>query len=585
MKKTARTEEKEKNFEMDGKMDQVKTDDIPVTSTTTEQHPDTKETKAKRTLPFSGSFKSLNRKLLVSKLFYFCYWGAVGSFFPLLGVYFKQLGMNPSLSGTLVGCRPMVEFISAPVLGTLADRLDKRKFLLMFSLFCWICFTFSFAFIQPAPVTCRKYFVMTKNVSKITTGETSEVQKFLQPNTPSEAEPQFNAKSSLVYDPEGVHQVFMVLLFLTLIGEFFSAPAITLADSATLGMLGENKELYGKQRLWGSLGWGTAMFLLGFIIDSMKGVEMCGETISQNYTISFYSFIIFMSCAFLVATRFTFVKHKDPFDNETINEPEKSSNLKLYHTLCSIRYASFLLVTFFMGFGIGLIFTFLFWHLEDLGGPPTLFGIASLIDHLSEIICYFYVGHFINYAGHIPVIYIGLAGNFLRFVYISWIRNPWLVLPLEVLQGFTHAAVWATCTSYMGRIAPPGFGTSAQGILQGLHHGLGRGCGAIIGGLLTHSYGTETIFRYYGIANVIVLILFFILQQILGPDERISNWPDKPGITTKSKQSPTTSVPPGSPPSIVGPVVPGLFEEKMSEEPKYHIVGRHIQPPRKQTNF
>lgn len=556
-------------------------------------HEDTKdvdeETKGKQDLiksPFSGKFKSLNRKLLVSKIFYFCYWGAVGSFFPLLGVYFKQLGMNPSLSGILVGCRPMVEFFSAPLLGTLADRLDKRKVLLIFSLICWVSFTFSFAFIQPAPVTCRKYFVLTKNVSKITKGETSEVQKFLQPNTPNEAEPKFKAKSSLVYDPEGVHQVFLVLLFLTLVGEFFSAPAITLADSATLGMLGENKELYGKQRLWGSLGWGTAMFLLGFIIDSMKGVEMCGEIISQNYTIGFYSFVVFMSCALIVATRFSFAKNTT--SNKEIEEDSKSSGADLFRTLFSFRYGGFLLVAFFMGFGVGLIFTFLFWHLEDLGGPPTLFGIASLIDHVSEIICYFYVGHFIKLAGHIPVLYIGLAGNFIRFVYIAWIRNPWLVLPLEILQGFTHAAVWATCTSYIGRIAPPGYSTSAQGILQGLHHGLGRGCGAIIGGVLTHCFGTERTFRYYGTACLCVLILFFIHQKIVGPDERILKTPDKlASKKDKAKQSPTTESGPlvASPPSTVGPVLPGLFTEGHEDAPKFQVVGRHVQPQRKQTNF
>lgn len=554
-----------------------------------DEEPSDKETKDKKGLtknPFSGKFKSLNRKLLVSKLFYFCYWGAVGSFFPLLGVYFKQLGMNPSLSGILVGCRPMVEFFSAPLLGTLADRLDKRKVLLIFSLICWVSFTFSFAFIQPAPVTCRKYFVLTKNVSKITEGETSEVQKFLKPNTPNEAEPKFNAKSSLVYDPDGVHQVFLVLLFLTLVGEFFSAPAITLADSATLGMLGENKELYGKQRLWGSLGWGTAMFFLGFLIDSMKGVEMCGEIISQNYTIGFYSFVVFMSCALIVATRFSFAKNKTT-PNEEI-EKDSNSGVNLFRTLFTFRYGGFLLVAFFMGFGIGLIFTFLFWHLEDLGGPPTLFGIASLIDHVSEIVCYFYVGHFINFAGHIPVLYIGLAGNFLRFVYIAWIRNPWLVLPLEVLQGFTHAAVWATCTSYMGRIAPPGYGTSAQGILQGLHHGLGRGCGAIIGGVLIHYFGTNRTFRYYGIACLAVLVLFFIHQKIVGPDERILNRPEtlasKKG---KAKQSPTTESGPqvGSPPSSVGPVLPGLFTEGHADAPKFQVVGRHVQPQRKETNF
>ena len=525
-----------------------------------------------------------NRRLLVSKIFYFCYWGAVGSFFPLLGVYFKQLGMNPSLSGILVGCRPMVEFFSAPLLGSLADRLNKRKSLMICSLLCWICFTFSFAFIKPAPVTCRKYFVLTKNVSQVADGETSEIKDFLGPTTPDQAEPQFKTKSSLVYDSEGVHQVFLVLLFLTVIGEFFSAPAITLADSATLDLLGENKELYGRQRMWGSLGWGTAMFLLGFVIDSMQGVEVCGEIISQNYTVGFYFFIVFMTCAFLVATRFSFKNNKPGLDAEI---PSAGKGAGLCRILLSFRYVVFLLVTFFMGFGVGLIFTFLFWHLEDLGGPPTLFGIASLIDHMSEIACYFNVGRLIRSVGHVRVLYVGLLGNVVRFLYISWIVNPWWVLPLEILQGVTHAAVWAACTSYMGRIAPPGYATSAQGVLQGLHHGLGRGCGAIVGGLLIHVLGTELTFRGYGIACFAVLLLFVMMQKILGPDERmvsqeISSKPDHLEISPrpKAKQSPSASPTSDSPPSVLGPSISSLFSRANPGHPSHGVVGRHIQPRR-----
>ena len=525
---------------------------------------------------FCFNLSRLNRKLLVSKVFYFCYWGAVGSFFPLLGVYFKQLGMNPSLSGILVGCRPMVEFFSAPLLGSLADRLNKRKLLLLFSLVCWISFNFSLAFIKPAPVTCRKYFILTENVSQIVTGETSEIKDFLGPNTPDKKEPEFKAKSSLVYDREGVHQVFLVLLFLTVVGEFFSAPAITLADSATLGMLGENKELYGRQRMWGSLGWGTAMFLLGFVIDSMRGVELCGEIISQNYTVGFYFFFVFMVCALTVATRFSFPNK----ENVELEEGIHDQGSGLYRILLSFRYGSFLLVTFFLGFGVGLIFTFLFWHLEDLGGPPTLFGIASLIDHISEIACYFNVGRLICCVGHIRVLYIGLIGNLIRFIYISFLKNPWLVLPLEILQGVTHAAVWAACTSYVGRIAPPGFATSAQGILQGLHHGLGRGCGAIIGGVLIHMFGTNMTFRAYGIASLVVLILFAIVQKILGPDERMTSGarPNQLEVTTKAKLSPKNSPEVDSPPSVVAPLMPGLFSHRNSAEPNFGVVGRHIQP-------
>ena len=534
---------------------------------------DNQESQSTRKL-FCGKLTRLNRKLLVSKVFYFCYWGAVGSFFPLLGVYFKQLGMNPSLSGVLVGCRPMVEFFSAPLLGSLADRLNKRKLLMIFSLVCWISFNFSLAFIKPAPVTCRKYFILTENVSQIVTGETSEIKDFLGPNTPEKKEPEFKAKSSLVFDREGVHQVFLVLLFLTVVGEFFSAPAITLADSATLGMLGENKELYGRQRMWGSLGWGAAMFLLGFVIDSIRGVEVCGEIISQNYSVGFYFFFVFMVCALTIATRFSFQSK----ELELEGLPEKEAGL--YRILLSVRYGVFLLVTFFMGFGVGLIFTFLFWHLEDLGGPPTLFGIASLIDHISEIVCYFNVGRLIGCVGHIRVLYIGLLGNLIRFLYISFLTDPWLVLPLEILQGVTHAAVWAACTSYVGRIAPPGYATSAQGILQGLHHGLGRGCGAIIGGVLIHKFGTNVTFRAYGIASLCILILFAVVQKLLGPEERMTDRgrPSQLNVPTKAKQSPNNSPELDSPPSIVGPLIPSLFTYKNKGEPNFGVVGRHIQP-------
>ena len=55
--------------------------------------------------------------------------------------------------------------------------------------------------------------------------------------------------------------------------------------------------------------------------------------------------------------------------------------------------------------------------------------------------------------------------------------------------GVTHAAIWAACISYLSAAVPPELRTSAQGILQGLHLGLGRGCGAMIGGVLVNFFG------------------------------------------------------------------------------------------------
>lgn len=44
-----------------------------------------------------------SRELTVSKLFYLCFFAAFGSLFPLLGVYFKQMGMNALQCGILMG--------------------------------------------------------------------------------------------------------------------------------------------------------------------------------------------------------------------------------------------------------------------------------------------------------------------------------------------------------------------------------------------------------------------------------------------------------------------------------------------------
>lgn len=64
----------------------------------------------------------VDQELLMVKTFYFFFYSAFGSLFPLMGVYFKQMGMNPGQCGLLVGTRPFIEFLSAPFWGSYADR-------------------------------------------------------------------------------------------------------------------------------------------------------------------------------------------------------------------------------------------------------------------------------------------------------------------------------------------------------------------------------------------------------------------------------------------------------------------------------
>ncbi|CAF3757487.1 unnamed protein product, partial [Rotaria sordida] len=152
-------------------------------------------------------------------------------------------------------------------------------------------------------------------------------------------------------------------------------------------------------------------------------------------------------------------------------------------------------------------------HAQHEYDKQTLVGVASVINHTSELFAYFFLHQLIHRLGHIKILFLGLLGNFIRFFYISIISNPWWVLPFEFIQGLTHAAVWATACSYLSQTTPENFRISCQGVLQGFHFGFGRGCGALFGGFFASSFGTDITFRVYGIISLIFMGIFIYLNR------------------------------------------------------------------------
>ncbi|XP_036714822.1 major facilitator superfamily domain-containing protein 6 isoform X3 [Balaenoptera musculus] len=455
----------------------------------------------------------INNDLLISKVFYFFFYSAYGSLYPLLPVYYKQLGMSPSQSGLLVGIRYFIEFCSAPFWGVVADRFKKGKIVLLFSLLCWVLFNLGIGFVKPAtlrcvpkipprahPTTSSHLFTLlptnSSTVSSITTSpgirekrnlppyngsemleaghsvmetvifstapnktsvptlqpQTDEITDHvmnltMNPSTATSAPPGnatwetttsivTTTKSlpsdqvTLVYDQQEVEAIFLVILVVVIIGEFFSASSVTIVDTVTLQYLGKHRDRYGLQRMWGSLGWGLAMLSVGIGIDyTHVGVLINGKGCKppeyRNYQIVFIVFGVLMTMALIVATQFRFrYNHFKNSENKgkevEIPQVERNSSTEsseetptaashsqafnfwdLIRLLCSVQYGSVLFVAWFMGFGYGFVFTFLYWHLEDLNGTTTLFGVCSVLSHVSELTAYFFSHKLIELIGHI----------------------------------------------------------------------------------------------------------------------------------------------------------------------------------------
>ena len=324
---------------------------------------------------FWGAIWFMKNEMKVAKAFYFCFFGAFGSLFPLFAVFFKGIAMDAFQTGLLIGIRPIIEYLATPFWHGISDRFQAGKVLLLLSLSCWIVFTVPVYYIHPPVVSCKiwnnsQYELMEpdymaemeRNKRSVAVAahrgrpvlssepevldhlshiyiddtEPQPVKRrkrdiyqdykwapgYLVGNSPYRVNfndtNQDNAKRSVwvtpsfsneVFEKSGVEKVFFLLLLTVIIGEFFSSPAIALADSAIITSLGEQQDQYGAQRMYGSIGWGVLMFIMGIVLDysnvwpDAKCSPNQGE---RNYNVCFFMFSVMMFLAFIFATQIQF---------------------------------------------------------------------------------------------------------------------------------------------------------------------------------------------------------------------------------------------------------------------------------------
>ena len=256
--------------------------------------------------------------------------------------------------------------------------------------------------------------------------------------------------------------IFSYLLIVNIVSTVFSCPALTIADTATVRKLKEDKQThkYGKQRLWGSLGWGLTAFGVG---AAMSALYLCpGVNNEVNYYPAFYIFAILLFIAMLIGLKLKF-KDEFPPDEQTVTSTNRKSTSELISLICQTKYVFFVLTSFFFGLCMSLIRTFLFWYLKDIGGTQLLFSIIPAVNCVAEVFMYFYSSVFIKKVGHVKVLYLALLCYAIRLFYYGLLPSPWYALAVEPLSGITTAAAWASMISYIGLNAPEEVATSMQG--------------------------------------------------------------------------------------------------------------------------
>lgn len=262
-------------------------------------------------------------------------------------------------------------------------------------------------------------------------------------------------------DTGEVTLTFWLFLLLYLLANVSEAPILGLGDAITQNILGGDKRnLWGKQKLWGTLGFAI------FAVTSAILVDLLSTDTRTNYNFSFYIFVFLLTISAVVSCTL-------PIDRNILCI-NFSRNLRIF--LGHPDIVMFLFALTCLGFMLGACETFLFWYLQDHLGNTLLIvpGATLLVSCMVETVFLFASGPIILKLGHLNCIYLGFVSFGIRFMCYSFLSNAWQILAVEVLYGLNMGLVLAAATSYSSILAPHGTAPTLQALIRGCHFGCGN---------------------------------------------------------------------------------------------------------------
>jgi PPP family 3-phenylpropionic acid transporter len=369
-----------------------------------------------------------------ARAIYFFYFAAGSTIIPYLSIYYQELGLPGGQIGILIGITPVVALFAAPAWSALADASGRHRTILLFAM----------------------------------------------------------GLSGLAYWSLGIPQTFAALALVVALAASVTAPIIPLVDNSVVEQLGARRDAYGKQRVWGSYGWGVAGLFSGWLVGRL------------GLSVIFYSYPILMGLGLLMARHF-------PVSPAAIGVKLGSGAQALFSQR---RWLLFLAVVWAAGASLAMFNNFLFIFLRNIGTSDALLGMALALGIISEIPFFFYSDRLLRRFGATGLLLIGAGFIFGRTLALSLVASPWQALALQLMVGPTFALIWVAGVEYASRIAPPGLGATAQGVFQGVFVGLGFASGSVLGGLLLQNYGIRVMFQAAAMIIFLAGLLFWLVNRL-----------------------------------------------------------------------
>jgi len=358
---------------------------------------------------------------------------------PFIVLYYQELGFSGAQIGMLTGITPLVTFLSAPLWTRLADATRKHRLVMSIALL----------------------------IGGITIGLFPFVRQFIP------------------------------LFVLVLAFNGFFAPVSSFNDNATMFMLGDEKEMYGRVRLGGTIAFGLTPPLAGVMVGK------------YGLGAAFWGCAIMFLLALIVSQKLV---HRE----KGVEEAGGEGILSLIWTP---RWLVFLGLAFAGGIASTGVNYYLFPYLKELGASETTMGLALTIGMIAEIPAMVFGNLLIRRFQAYGLLMLAMVLTGVRMLLFATTGSYILALVIQLLNGLTFPAMWLAGVSYADELAPSGLSATAQGLFAAMVFGIGAAAGGFICGPLLESLGGRGLFLVLGIVVLVIVGIAGGVQRRLGGGE------------------------------------------------------------------
>lgn len=363
--------------------------------------------------------------------FYFFYFASLGALIPYWGLYLKSLGFTAAAIGTMMAIIMATKIISPNIWGWVADHTGKRMAIVRLG----------------------------------------------------------GLLSIIAFAGIFISQDYWWLIIVMMMFSFFWNATLPQFEATTFSHLGEHTHRYSSVRLWGSIGFIAAVWIIGQQLD--------GEKISLLPMILMGLFISIWASSLTVP--------EEAAGHLAINHEPLRQVLKRPEVM------GLLVVCFLMQMGHGPYYTFYSIYMQDYGYSLSTIGYLWAFSVFAEVLVFMRMHKLVPRFGLKRLLIVSLLLATSRWFIIALFP---MSMPLMVFAQVLHAASFGVYHAVAIQLIHNYFVGKHQGKGQALYSSVSFGAGGAIGSLYAgytwDSFGTTTTFM---IAAIVSLVAAYIAYK------------------------------------------------------------------------